>query len=112
MAPGVGGQDAPTTLDAGWDSVGQANTALTPFGGLPVEPLTFGSEVGSSDLVEPGLGGVDNFRFILRLGPRSEGRHHYRCRSSEFLSALQRHMPGQERAEVCRALAAIFGTSL
>jgi len=86
--------------------------ALPPFGGLPVEPLNSGSEVGSSALVEPGFGGVDNFRFILCLGPRHEGRHHHQRRASEFHSALQRHMPGQERAEVCRACAAVFGTRL
>src|SRR2546425_12935804 len=101
-----------THSDRGYDSVGQANAALTPFGGLPGEPSGSGSEIGASDLVELVLRGVDSFRFILRLGPRSEGRHHHRCRSSEFLSALRRPMPGQERAEVCRACAAVFGTSL
>ena len=45
-------QDAPPTLDTGYDSVGQANAALTPFGGLPGEPSGYGPEVGASDLVE------------------------------------------------------------
>src|SRR6266700_4349312 len=91
---------------------GRPTLRSPPFGGLPVEPSGYGSEVRASDLAEPVLGGVDSFRFILRLGPRSEGRHHHWCRSSECLSALRRHMPGQERAEVCRACAAVFGTSL
>ena len=104
------GQDAPPTLDTGYDAVGQANAALTPFGGLPVEPSGYGAAVRASDLAEPVLGGVDSFRCLRRLGPRSEGRPQHWCRSSEFLSALRRHLPGQERVEVCRACAAVFGT--
>ena len=77
----------------GCGPVGQANAALTPFGGLPVEPSDGRCEVGSSDLVQPVLRGVDHFYFVPLLGLIGERGQHYRHRSSEFLSALRRHMP-------------------
>jgi len=112
-APRVIGPDAPTTLDTtGCGPVGQANAALTPFGGLPVEPSDGRSEVGSSDLVQPVLRGVDHCHFVPLLGLIGEGRQRHRRRSSEFLSALRRHLPGEEYAQVCWACAAIVGTCL
>ena len=112
-APRVIGPDAPTTLDTtGCGPVGQANAALTPFGGLPVEPSDGRSEVGSSDLVQPVLRGVDHCHFVPLLGLIGEGRQRHRRRSSEFLSALRRHLPGEEYAQVCWACAAMVGTCL
>jgi hypothetical protein len=112
-APRVIEQDAPSTLDTtGCDPVGQANAALTLFGGLPVEPLGRKAEVGSSDPVQPVLGGVGHFHCIPLLGLIGEGGQRNRCRSSEFLSALRRYLPGEERAKVWWACATMVSTCL
>jgi hypothetical protein len=102
----------PTLDTMGCGSVGQANAALTPFGGLPVEPSDGRSEFGSSDPVKLVLRGIDHFHCVPLLGLIGEGGQRYRRRSREFLSALRRHLPGEERAKVCWACAAIVGTCL
>ena len=94
-APRVIGQDAPTTLDTtGCGPVGQANATLTPFGALPVVPSDGRSQVGSSDPGKPVLRGVDHCHCVPLLGLIGEGGQRYRHRSSEFLAALRRHLPG------------------
>jgi len=85
------------TLDTGLTRSGRP-TLRSPVWRSPSRAIwNSGSEVGSSDLVEPGFGGVDNFRFILCLGPRHEGRHHHQRRASEVpLLRSSVIMPGQE----------------
>jgi hypothetical protein len=112
-APRVIGQDAPPTLETtGGGPVGQANAALTPFGGLPVEPSGGRAAVGASDSVQPVLRGVDHCHYVPLLGLIGEGGQRHRRRSNEFLSALRRHLPGEERAQVWWACAAMVGTCL
>ena len=69
-------------------------------------------EFGSSDEMDQALGGVGRFRFLPLLAETSEGGQRRRHRSSERFPALWRHLPGQERAEVRRACAAILRTGL
>src|SRR5215471_12635215 len=70
------------------------------------------SEFGSSDEVDRALGGVGHFRCLPLLAETSEGRQRHRHRSRELFPALWRHLPGQERAEVRRAFAAILRTGV
>ena len=70
------------------------------------------SEFGSSGEVDQALGGVGRFRFLPLLAETSEGGQRHRRRSREIFPALWRHLPGQERAEVRRAFAAILRTGV
>ena len=70
------------------------------------------SEFGSSDEGDRALGGIGRFRFLPLLAETSEGGQRHRHRSSELFPALWRHLPGQERAEVRRAFAAILRTGV
>ena len=47
-ALGLIGQDVRVTLDTRSAPIGQANTTLVRFGGLPVEPSGTGFEVGQA----------------------------------------------------------------
>ena len=66
--------------------------------------------MGFSDQAEQALGGVNRFRFAPVWGVTGDRWH--RHWSSQLFSALWRHLPGQKRAEVRRALAAMLRTSL
>ena len=66
----------------------------------------------SSDKPDQASGGVSRFRFSRFSGARARGWQRHGQRPSECFSTLRRHLPGQERAEVCRALAAMVGTGL
>src|SRR5713101_2405935 len=65
-----------------------------------------------SDKSDQALGGVGPIRFSHLLGGTGKGWQRRRHRPSELCSALGRHLPGQERAEVRGALAAMVGTGL
>src|SRR2546430_13260592 len=66
----------------------------------------------ASDQADQALGGVCCFRFFSLLGGTGQGGACHRHRSSQRFSALWRHLPGQECAEVCRALTAIVRAGL
>src|SRR6266702_725290 len=70
------------------------------------------SEFGSSDEMDQALGGIGRCRFLPLLAETSEGGQRHRHRLSELCPTLWCHLPGQERAEVRRAFAAILCTGL
>ena len=111
MASRVIGQNAPPTLDTGYDPVGQANAERTPWLNRGLA-MGHWSAFGSSDEVNQALGGVGRFRFLPLLVETSEGGQRHRPRSSNLFPALWRHLPRQERAEVRRAFAAMLRTGV
>ena len=111
IALGVIGQEAPATLDAGSDPVGR-RTLSAPLWLHRGLAMGHRSAFGSSDEVNQALGGVGRFRFLPLLVETSEGGQRHRHRASELFPALWRHLPGQERAEVRRACAAMLRTGV
>src|SRR4029453_15836801 len=77
---------------------------------IGTSPWNHRSKVGSSDQAKQALGSVGCFRFFSLVGGTGQGEP--RHRSSQRFSALWRHLPGQECAEVCRALTAMVCTGL
>src|SRR5262249_11690876 len=67
-------------------------------------------EVGSSAQAKQALGGVGCFRCFSLVGGTGQGEPRHRHRSSQLFSALWCHLPGQQCAEVCRALTAMVRT--
>jgi len=60
-------QDAPATLDAGSDPVGQVNVART-HGAAKIKPWGHRFEFGTSDKTKQALGGVGGFQFFPLSG--------------------------------------------
>src|SRR5712691_5427964 len=105
-------QHAPAMREAGSASVGQAQLSVYPLGFIGIKPLSRLSVCRESDKSDQALGGVGPIRFSHLLGGTGKGWQRRRHRPSELCSALGRHLPGQERAEVRGALAAMVGTGL
>lgn len=111
IALGVIRQKAPTTLDAGSDPLGQA-TAERPLWLHRALGMGHRSAFGARDEVHWALGGVGRFRFLPLLAETRDGGPRRRHRSSELFPAFWRHLPGEKRAEVRRAFAAMLCTGV
>ena len=81
-------------------------------GGIAIEPRSYRFEFGEDDQAELALGGIGGFGFAWLLGLKRNGWAPHRDGSRQLGSARGRHLPRQERAQVRRALAAIFRTGL